>query len=558
MALDAALLEAREAYLRTAVNERVIDASAAAEIQAAVAQANDDPLRVAIDGLMRDELLRQLAKERGVSLDAEPMSEVGAYASQDVTAQIRVVSVVEPEVPAASPGGDWPGPAEPGVDFSPALAARARALARAGEALASGVAPADIEASLVAAGWVAQARDVWLARSGSPADVPASILAAARDPATVAGARIGPFADLVTGRSAIATILARRPTSSTADSAGFARDSVDAGVLGRWTEARAAERALAQAMMDGWREQPRPVVRVREVVIGSADLEGIAGPYASFGHLVVGQLPPTARVAGATDETTAAHLAAQLRALPRPDRERRFKELVAQANATGSSDPLKVSGETGFFAKAQLLPELADAAFGPAVDGDIIGPVTTVAGPELFILRARFEGTLDERANAALVEAQAATDLVALARRISPPGQARRAVGDLWRAEDEMIGSAVHWAAYVDTPIDSLSDPIVLDGQIVVVQPLERRVAVVDRPTLDRLLVAGFDAWLADRVARASIVRDPEPLPGVLIEPSPSASPSGIDASPPGPVSVPPLQPSGNPPIPFPTVPTAP
>ena len=205
-----------------------------------------------------------------------------------------------------------------------------------------------------------------------------------------------------------------------------------------------------------------------------------------------------------------------------------------------------------------MIPQLGDIAFGPAVNGDVIGPVSTIAGTELFILRARFQGALDERANAALVEAQTTADLVALARRISPRGQARRAEGDLWRAEDEMIGSTLHRAAYLDTPVGLLSDPIVLDGQIVAVQPLERAVDVVDALTLARLRVWGFETWLADKLARASIIRDPEPLPGVLIETSPSPAPSSIDASLPAIVSAPPPLATGNPPIPIPTVPTAP
>jgi hypothetical protein len=249
----------------------------------------------------------------------------------------------------------------------------------------------------------------------------------------------------------------------------------------------------------------------------------------SLAHLVVDQLPPSSPDAQA--------LASELRALVLPDRISKFAALIQEANRTPSEDPLKGSGELSFYTKDQLIPELAAVAFDTtAVTGSVLGPIRTVAGDELFMVRSRFSGTLDERSGAALIQARLAPDLAALASRISPTGDAPRASGSVWRAQQEFAGDPHAAKAFNETALGQLSDPFVFDGQIVVLRPVERRTNVLDADALARVVVNGFGQWLQAQRNAASIVIDPEPLPGVggpSLSPSASGSELPANSAPP-------------------------
>jgi hypothetical protein len=288
-----------------------------------------------------------------------------------------------------------------------------------------------------------------------------------------------------------------------------------------------------------------------------ANLEGAPGPYVELAHLVVSQVPPD-QLGAADGASPGERLASALRALELPDREARFAELVTAANRTPSDDPLRRSGNLSFYTKDQLIEPLA-AAFAEGVKaGDVLGPFPTTVGDELFLVQARFDGVLDERANAALVEARTTTDLLVLARRISPPGEAGRAAGKLWRSEAELIGNAPAHRALIDGPIGRLSDPFVIDDQLVIARPVERRSASLDAAELDRLAVIGFANWLADARAGAAVTIDPDPLGLGLPTPSPTATPSSGPIETPTLPSIPALGPSAAPTFAIPTPPRLP
>lgn len=60
---------------------------------------------------------------------------------------------------------------------------------------------------------------------------------------------------------------------------------------------------------------------------------------------------------------------------------------MTAANAAPGSNTSGASGEIGFATKDGLVPDVGKAAFDAKVrSGDILGPITTSAGPQLFLL----------------------------------------------------------------------------------------------------------------------------------------------------------------------------
>jgi hypothetical protein len=281
-------------------------------------------------------------------------------------------------------------------------------------------------------------------------------------------------------------------------------------------------------LMDEWLTTPELQSRAQELVIGPADVQGRTGSFVSFAHLVVDQVPTTL-APPATDQ--AAQLAQALSALPRADRETRFLALMNAANQGPSLDPLKRSGELGFFTNDDLIPSLASLAFAPGVtDGSILGPVTTSAGPELFLVRARFTGSLDDRSGAALVQVRS-EDFGTLAGSISPANEVGRAVSGPWRSAVEFVDGAPERIALFGTDLGVISDPFVLDRQLLLALPSERRTAIPDSDTLARLSSSGWRLWLDGVRYKSQVVVDSEPLPGVRSSsPSPSSSGSVTQA----------------------------
>lgn len=518
MAIDAALIEARRASLHGLLSAGRMtpdDYNRATQIVDATAA---DPLRVAVDGLASDIVLRAEAASRGVAPAVDIAVELGRAAQVDASLHVRAVVIRQPPSRSVPEAGGWPSPAGDGDSGVTLAAARAAAAARATEALRSGAAESEVAAALTAAGWRASVVDQWIGPTGAVEGIPDGLVAALREtPGTAVVADDG-SADTDAAAGA-GRVVDAQATSA----AGVRVSGIDTAALAAWATSRADERVLRASLLDGWRTQVHPVVRVAEVVIGPAN-PGVAGDYRSFAHLVIGQLPSADHGAG-SDAEAASRLASELRALDTDARTRRFEALMAAADASHPADALRISGETPFLTREQLVSALGDFAFAPyAVPGDVLGPIATSAGTELFLLRARFVGTLDDRSNAAAVEARSTDDLLAMARRVAPTGEWPRADGTLWRAQDEGDGDAGAAAAFGSTMLGARSDPFTLAGEIVVAQPLERSTGPIPAGALTRLAVRGFDAWLAGRIRAAGVVSDPEPLPGITVE---AASPEG-------------------------------
>jgi hypothetical protein len=265
-----------------------------------------------------------------------------------------------------------------------------------------------------------------------------------------------------------------------------------------------------------------------ELVVGDAPgSSGSAGPWVELSGLALDRLAslsPTS-IAGAPAglDVHADPLAKTLRALAVPDRSKLFANLVSAANGAPRSDSSKASGEIGFATKDGLIPDLGKAAFDAKVrTGDILGPITTTAGPQLFLVEARFSGSLDDRAQAALREVRlaASPDPLTYTTRFSPADAAlARDAG--WRADAEFGSDEDVRHALFDTPLRTLSDPFVLDGKLACAVVDSRSSGIPSARTAARLSLDGFDAWYHSERIAATITRSDDPLPE-LASPSPA------------------------------------
>jgi hypothetical protein len=522
MGLDAALVSARAAFLRTAMSSDLVSTGQLTAISARLTDSRDEVSR-AIDGLIHDHLIRAAATQRRMTTEIDASRQIRLTVAAPLGDELQWLTLADPGSAPDGRTSEWPQPAPAEASVPDRSARRLDASERVASAIAHGESLDDIASGLRGAGWSVAIGKDWIPAAGAAAPLPDAIITAARQPGVAPGAVLGPVVDPVHGVVAVAILTRDGPGLAEPAIASAIVGIVDSTTLRHWAEARALEAELHDALNEEWSKEPQAQVRAAELVVGSSDVQGSTGDYVSLAHLVVKQLP--------SDVGNAPVLATELRGLSPVARTTRFANLVDQANKAPTDDPLLRSGELGYYTKDQLIPEISTVAFEPTVvTGSVLGPIHTVAGDELFMVRSRFSGALDERSGAALVEARSAADLAALAGRISPPGDAPRAAGTLWRAQDEFAGNAQAKRAFGETAIGQLSDPFVFGGQIIVIRPMERRTSDLDPDALARLAVGGFDEWLEGERNAASIIIDPEPLPGVG-GPSPTASPT--DSGPP-------------------------
>ena len=255
-----------------------------------------------------------------------------------------------------------------------------------------------------------------------------------------------------------------------------------------------------------------------------------AGPWVELSSLWVDRLKGVApsSIAGAPAglELTADALAKTMKSMSQANRATLFRALVAAANKASGSSTTTTSGEIGFYTKDGVVPDLGKAAFADATrSGDVVGPISTAAGPALYLVEARYAGALDDRSKVALAEIRSdpTPNPLTYTQRFSS-ADAPLAADAGWRAQAEFAASEPVRTALFDTPIGTLSDPFVLDGKLAAAVVSERRTAVPDARMLDRLTLDGYDAWFASEYAKATITRSDHPLPE--LEPSPSATPS--------------------------------
>jgi hypothetical protein len=555
------LAQEREFFLQRSSSSVTSDQLPALLNQAAAPTA--DVVTSVRESLIDDELVRELAAREGVATPPppDPWAEARAFVAGDLAHRIRLVrfglpaptgssstagSTASPtpaasSSPTASPSPNA-SPSQPPSNPGPAASAAnvSAATDRLRTELVARTKVETIVAGLHDAGWTVFGEDVSVSSEGVPADASLQL-----DPqiasATLTsrpGAIVGPATDEY-GRVSMALLLAPADQSILANLLGpdAATAHLDTAALTDWADAQALKRALAAALLDRWKTKGVTLAHFRELVIGdSPDSTGTAGPWVELSGLALDRLvnvSPSA-IAGAPPglDLSGGKLAATLRSMSVADRTALFGKLVSAANAASGGSAS--SGEIGFATKDGLVPDVAKAAFDSKVKtGDILGPISTSAGQELFLVEARYSGPLDERSQAALqqVRADPAPDPVAYTTRFSP-ADAALASDAGWRADAEFAtGEDVHRALF-GTPIGTLSDPFVLDGKLGCAIVDERHTGLPDGRTSARLTLDGYDAWFAGELSAATITRSDHPLP----ELESTASPSPTLSLPTGPV----------------------
>ena len=513
-------------------------------------------LGAARESLIDEELLRQLAARDGIAtpVSPDPWAEASAYASGDLAHPLRYVRF---GLPVGTPGATTSSPiATPGSTASPAVSPAPSTQPSASSApwpaasadnvdtttervkteLAADTPVKAIVAALHDAGWQVSGEDVAVSSAGVPADSLVDL-----DPTIAAyatrggpGDLFGPATDAY-GRVSLGKLLAAADTARVSRLLPFHADAakVDTSALQSWAGGQALRRAVTASLLSGWRSKGVAQAHFRELVVGTApDSSGTAGPWVELSALVGNRLngvsPNSIASAPAGLDLGADALAKTLKALSPTDRSALFRALVAAANAAPGANTTNTSGELGFYTKDGVVPDLGKAAFNDATrSGDVIGPISTGAGPELFLVEARYGGTLDERSQVALrqIRGDPAPDLVTYTKQFSP-GDAALAADAGWRAEAEFGSTEAVRIALFDTSIGVLSDPFVLDGKLALAVVDQRRNGVPDARTLDRLTLDGYDAWFASEHAKATITRSDNPLPELMPSQSPSPATS--------------------------------
>ena len=524
------LAERRVYYVGAGADAAGIDAGQRASLVSQIQATIADPVTAARDSLIADELLRQLAARDGVATPAaaDPWAEAATYATSDLARKVRYIRFGLPAAgsttAATQPGGAWPAASTANV---------AAATERLESELADGTAATVIVAGLHDAGWQVTGQDVSVSRSGVPSDLnlelDSSIAAA-----TLSGKVddvLGPTTDLY-GRVAMGRLIEISNMSSAKDRISGMADAakVDGASIQSWANGQALKRAVTAHLLAGWRSGVEQA-HFRELVIGAAPTSGTAGPWVQLSSLAVDRVSSldASKIPGAPAglDLHPDALAAALRNLGAAERVKLWDALAAAANAGLASGTVR-SGDIGYYTKDQLLPDVGKAAFEDKVkDGDVLGPITTASGPQLFLVRSRYSGTLDERATAALAQVRAdpAADPATYTAKFSPT-DAPLAADAGWRAKVEFASTEPASGALFDTAIGTLSDPFVLDGKLALGLVDQRRTATPDARMADRLTLDGFDAWFATELHNATITRNPTPLPELVPSASPTAAPS--------------------------------
>jgi hypothetical protein len=528
MAVLSLLAQERSGYIGDAYAKGYITADQATALRTQAAAMTT--LEAARQSLIDDELLGELAARDGVATPTAPdaMAEGTTEAMSDVGHRVRYIRFGLPAPTAAgaattraAPAGSWPAATAANVDA---------ATTRVRTELAADTPVTTIVADLHDAGWQVVGEDVAVADDGIPADASLDLdpTVAADTVAGQPGTIVGPTTDAY-GRVALGKVLSA-PNVTVASrrlSVDAYTAKLDTTALQQWANGQALKRAVTAHLIAGWTKGVS-LAHFRELVIGAApDSSGSAGPWVELSGLAVDRLsgvsPSSIAGAPANLDLGADALAKTLKSDSATDRAALFRALVAAANKASASAST-TSGEIGFYTKGQLTPDIGKAAFADAVHtGDVIGPITTSAGPQLFLVESRYSGTLDERAQVALqqVRADPAPNLVTYTTQFSPADVAL-ATDAGWRAAPEFGPDEPVRAALFDTAIGTLSDPFVLDGKLAVAVVTERKTAVPDTRTLARLTLDGYDAWFAAEYAKAKITESDHPLP----ELEPSASPT--------------------------------
>ena len=411
---------------------------------------------------------------------------------------------------------------------------------------------AEPDVSAIAGGlspsWQALSGDAWISSDGPAAPSPEApipdLIVAAR---AAASGVVLPTIDDGLGHLIVARVTAVNPgltVGAALRTSATSRGASD-GALEAWARGQVLRRAVASALSAGADNQPVAQVRLRELPLGAAT----PGPaMVELSVLTVQRLAPSDAAVQART------IAGELAELTPHDRAQRFRDLAQEANGGGPPTTVDRSGEIGWFARDGLMAAVGDAAFtGPARPGDVLGPITTSAGPQLFLLEARYGGTLDDRAAAIATQAnQPGADFAALASTVVPADDAR-AQGGPWRLLDEFDPAQFSDSGLPAANPGDTVGPIDVAGEAIMAQVLERRTAAPNERQRVVIQLTALDHWLAQALAKAQIVFADDPLglatPAASGEPPATVRPQGGSS---GSVQVPPFG------LPTPFLPTPP
>ncbi|MGD0247856.1 MAG: hypothetical protein ABSB75_02275 [Candidatus Limnocylindrales bacterium] len=570
MAVLALLAQERSSFIAEGVLPGNLTAEQVAVLRNGIAGAAT--LDAARESLIDDELLRQLAARDGVATPAspDPWVEATAYASSDTAHRIRFIrfglpsattsSATPSPTPSSSPSPSASATPAPTATPTPAPTATLQpspapsagagataapwpaatqanvdaATARARAELTAGTPAETIVARLHDAGWQVFGEDVSVSADGVPAD---STLALEPEIATGATTAkldgiVGPAPDSA-GRTSLARVLGSPDIVPLERRLPFDADTakVELSAIQSWADGQALRRAVTASLLSAWRSKGVNQAHFRELVIGPApDSSSAAGPWVELSQLYLDRLagvsPASITGAPAGLSLSGDALARTLNSMSQAARATLFRSLVAAANKPPAPASSNTSGEVGFYTKDGLIPAIGGAAFDPATHtGQVIGPISTATGPELFLVETRYGGSLDERSKAALgqIRSDPTPDLAAYTTRFSPT-DAALAIDAGWRSEPEFGSTEAIHSALFDTEIGVLSDPFVLDGKLALAVVTERRTAVPDARSLARLALDGYSVWFDSELAKATITRSDNPLPELM--PSPTATSS--------------------------------
>jgi hypothetical protein len=522
MVLDAAIAEARAAHVRTLEADGVLTRAEAGRLIDGLLQAESDPVAIALDGIITDEVIIAAARREGFVPSAAIDMELRRATGRGLAVELRRIWVQPADRDGPEPPTEWP--TYPGRD-APTPAIREAALAaagRVGAALEAGDSVVAIFGGLEAAGWSARTGESWVPTSGRMPGAPDELVALAQAPGLLVGDVIGPVPDALLSGAAVGLVLAVGETENPIGDSIVRGSGVAVDALERWAMARSSERAVREGLVAKWSSGEHVQHRAAEFVI-SVGVDGELIRHVAVSHLLLGDIDRASAIRtgllpqGSTTDDLGQLILRQLGSQSPTERTETWSRWLTLADSGGS-------GELGFVTKDELPELIREPVFAPTVvPGDVIGPLSTPLGEELLFVRGAFDADLDERSSAALLQALLAPDFETLGERIGWPGTSHRTVGGLWRASDEVIGSAALRAAYVDAPIGGPAVPVVLGDETLAVKILERRTATLDDATVARLMVRGFESWLSRAITDAEISRDEDPLP--LAEEPVSTSP---------------------------------
>lgn len=525
-----------------------------------------DPATAAVDDIVIETVLRRELAERLIAIP-EPMGWLDLAAARTEGMDLQVVWFELTGSTGVAPvPSEWPSPPPEESDRSPST--ERALLDRLRQALVNDTPIGDLVSAVQAAGWRARGGRSWVGPSSPVGLVPTIVQARIAVDSLPADGVIGPEFDEVSRGWVVGRVVGRAPEADARAVEDGARSAgLTDGAVQAWAWARVVRELARIAIQDDLLSQPHGQVLVRDVVISASTLEGPAGVHADLSHLVTARLgdrlPATTRPGPVgSGGSGAARLARELRALPIEARFARFDELMDMAGRDPRPEPLEASGDIGYLAADAVVPTLGAMLVAQGIGpGDVIGPISTSVGEELFMVHGTFTGVLDDRARSALLEARQSVDLAAMADRINPGDRGERFTSGIWRSIAEGADSVDAQRALGEVAVGERTGPYVVDGELLISVVADRRSAVAAGQMVDRLRVHGFDRWLTGQLADVEVVLDTSPFGA----PAPSATPTTTalpdqPTIPPAqtPAVVPPAGGATVDPFPIPTTPTIP